>query len=46
MRNEGTQDAAMPWRRCSCNPHLKPALEEAIAQFPLKILGFHSDFKK
>jgi hypothetical protein len=30
-------------RRCSCNPHLKPALEEAIAQFPLKILGFHSD---
>jgi len=33
----------MPWRRCSCNPHLKPALEEAIAQFPLKILGFHSD---
>jgi len=25
------------------DPHLKPALEEAIAQFPLKILGFHSD---
>src|SRR5882724_1372054 len=42
-RNEGSQKAAMPWRRCSCNPHLKPALEEAIAQFPLKILGFHSD---
>jgi transposase InsO family protein len=30
--------------RVSCStPRLKPALEEAIAQFPLTILGFHSD---
>ena len=41
-------DEVLQWEIVACVPaiselHLEPALESALAQFPFRILGFHSD---